>query len=107
MCWAVVFPSDERSSPLRAPTGRGSPRRLTLSGCQRSHHSPSTVPISSSLDGIGVDPGLCCHVVPRGEEPALVDYWQARLRAAKGSRHGLGLRRIDQIDGDFEIVERM
>lgn len=41
------------------------------------------------------------------EEPALVDYWQAMLRAAKRARAEFDLRRIDQIDGDFEIVERM
>lgn len=41
------------------------------------------------------------------QEPALVDYWQAMLRAAKRARHDFELRRIDQLDGDYEIVERM
>lgn len=38
------------------------------------------------------------------EEPALVDYWEAMLRAAKGARRDFNLRRIDQLEGDYDIV---
>jgi hypothetical protein len=40
------------------------------------------------------------------EEPALVDYWQAMLRAAERARRNFELRRIDLIEGDYDIVER-
>jgi nucleoside 2-deoxyribosyltransferase len=41
------------------------------------------------------------------EEPALVDYWQAMLRAAKQARREFDLRRADEIEGDYEIMERV
>lgn len=41
------------------------------------------------------------------EEPALVDYWQAMLRAAEKARREFDLIRLDQVEGDYEIVERI
>jgi hypothetical protein len=38
------------------------------------------------------------------EEPALVDYWEAMLRAAKGAHRNFDLRRIDRLEGDYDIV---
>jgi hypothetical protein len=41
------------------------------------------------------------------EEPALVDYWHAMQRAAARVKGKFELRRIDEIDGDYEIVDRI
>ena len=41
------------------------------------------------------------------EEPALVDYWQAMLRAAGRARRNFDLRRIDLIEGDYDIVDQI
>jgi hypothetical protein len=41
------------------------------------------------------------------EEPALVDYWQAMRRAATRSRGNFDLRRIDHVEGDYEIINRI
>ena len=41
------------------------------------------------------------------EEPALVDYWHAMQRAAARARGDFDLRRIDDFDGDDEIVDRI
>jgi hypothetical protein len=41
------------------------------------------------------------------EEPALVDYWQAMLRAAKSARRNFDLRRINLFEGDYDIVDQI
>lgn len=41
------------------------------------------------------------------EEPALVDYWHAMQRAALRARGHFDLRRIDNIEGDYEIIGRI
>jgi nucleoside 2-deoxyribosyltransferase len=41
------------------------------------------------------------------EEPALADYWQAMLRAARKSRREFELVRVDQVEGDYDIVDRV
>jgi nucleoside 2-deoxyribosyltransferase len=41
------------------------------------------------------------------DEPRLVDYWRAMWRAAERARREFKLVRIDEIDGDYEIVERI
>jgi nucleoside 2-deoxyribosyltransferase len=41
------------------------------------------------------------------EEPALVDYWHAMQRAATRARGDFDLRRIDKVEGDYEIVDRI
>jgi hypothetical protein len=41
------------------------------------------------------------------EEPALVDYWHAMRRAASRAGGGFDLRRMDEIDGDYEVIERI
>jgi len=41
------------------------------------------------------------------DEPTLVDYWHAMLRAAERARRQFNLVRLDEIDGDYEIVNRI
>lgn len=41
------------------------------------------------------------------DEPTLVDYWQAMLRAAGRARREFNLVRLDEVDGDYEIVDRI
>ena len=41
------------------------------------------------------------------EEPALVDYWRAIERAAKASALPFDLRRVDLIEGDYEISQKI
>jgi hypothetical protein len=41
------------------------------------------------------------------EEPALVDYWQAMLRAAKQAHREFKLIRLDEVEGDYDIVGRI
>lgn len=41
------------------------------------------------------------------EEPALIDYWHAMQRAAIRAGREFDLRRIDELDGDYEIVGRI
>jgi Putative DNA-binding domain len=41
------------------------------------------------------------------EEPALVDYWQAMLRAAERARREFKLIRLDEVEGDYDIVDRI
>jgi hypothetical protein len=41
------------------------------------------------------------------EEPELVDYWQAMVRAAEKARRDFTLIRIDQIDGDYDVADRI
>ena len=41
------------------------------------------------------------------EEPALVDYWQAMLRAAEQARREFSLIRVDQVEGDYDIVDQI
>jgi nucleoside 2-deoxyribosyltransferase len=40
-------------------------------------------------------------------EPALVDYWQAMLRAASRARRNFDLKRVDMLEGDYDIVEQI
>lgn len=42
-----------------------------------------------------------------GEEPALTDYWYAMKRAATRSSGNFNLKRIDQVEGDYEIIGRI
>lgn len=39
------------------------------------------------------------------DEPLLVDYWHAMLRAAERARRKFDLIRLSEIDGDYEIVD--
>lgn len=41
------------------------------------------------------------------EEPALIDYWHAMQRAAARAGGEFDLRRIEELDGDYEIIERI
>lgn len=41
------------------------------------------------------------------EDPALIDYFEAMRRAADKTRLPLDLRRIDRVEGDFEISQRI
>jgi hypothetical protein len=41
------------------------------------------------------------------DEPTLVDYWHAMLRAADRARGAFNLVRLNEIDGDYEIVDRI
>lgn len=41
------------------------------------------------------------------EEPALVDYWNAMQRAVAASRVSIELRRIDLVEGDYEISQKV
>jgi hypothetical protein len=41
------------------------------------------------------------------DEPTLVDYWHAMLRAAERARREFSLVRLNEIDGDYEIVDRI
>lgn len=41
------------------------------------------------------------------EEPALTDYWHAMQRAAARARSDFDLRRIDKLEGDYEIINRI
>jgi hypothetical protein len=41
------------------------------------------------------------------DEPTLVDYWHAMLRAADSARRAFNLVRLNEIDGDYEIVDRI
>ena len=41
------------------------------------------------------------------QEPALVDYWHAMQRAAKRAAGEFDLRKIDEIEGGYEIVTRI
>lgn len=41
------------------------------------------------------------------EEPALVDYWHAMQRAALRAAGNFDLRRIDEVEGDYEIIDRI
>ena len=41
------------------------------------------------------------------DAPTLVDYWHAMLRAAERARGAFNLVRLDEIDGDYEIVDRI
>jgi hypothetical protein len=41
------------------------------------------------------------------EEPALADYWQAMLRAAAKSSRTFDLIRVDQVEGDYDIIDRI
>lgn len=41
------------------------------------------------------------------EDPALVDYFEAMRRAAYSTRLPLDIRRIDSVQGDFEISQRI
>jgi len=41
------------------------------------------------------------------EEPALIDYWHAMRRAATRARGNFDLRRIDHVEGTYEIIDRI
>lgn len=41
------------------------------------------------------------------EEPALIDYWHAMQRAAKRAGGQFDLRRIDELVGDYQVIERI
>jgi nucleoside 2-deoxyribosyltransferase len=41
------------------------------------------------------------------EEPALIDYWHAMKRAAMRAGREFDLRRVDELDGDYEIIEQI
>jgi nucleoside 2-deoxyribosyltransferase len=41
------------------------------------------------------------------EEPALVDYWHAMKRAATRAWGNFDLKRIDDVDGDYEVIDRI
>jgi nucleoside 2-deoxyribosyltransferase len=41
------------------------------------------------------------------KEPALIDYWHAMQRAAARARGNFDLRRIDKMEGDYDIVDQI
>lgn len=108
LVWAVVSPSEEP-----AVTAEGSYWIRVLAQI-RPAELPVRVPIAEDTPPnpkLSSQPGPIRVFVAMSfreeEEPALVDYWNAMLRAAKRARADFDLRRIDQIEGDYEIVERM
>ena len=41
------------------------------------------------------------------DEPTLIDYWHAMLRAAERARREFYLVRVDKVEGDYEVVDRI
>lgn len=60
-----------------------------------------------SVHGSGVIPVFVAMPFREREEPTLVDYWHAMQRAAEGARRDFNLVRLDEVDGDYEIVDRI
>jgi Putative DNA-binding domain len=103
LVWAIVSPADE---PV--VTAEGSYWRRTATQIYQDElpaQSQLSIPKLSSRSGpIRVFVAMSFR---QEEEPALVDYWHAMQRAAKQAKAEFELRRIDEVEGDHEIIERM
>jgi hypothetical protein len=62
---------------------------------------------SGSLPAVGEIRVFVAMSFREDEEPALVDYWQAMQRAADSARRDFRLIRVDEVEGDYEIVARL
>ena len=108
LTWAVVEPADE---PVVTAEGaywhRASDRtlRAELPPLGFIASDPSTS--SKFLPGEGPVRVFVAMSFREEEEPALVDYWQAMLRAADQARREFKLIRLDEVEGDYDIVDRI
>jgi hypothetical protein len=108
LTWAIVEPADE---PV--VTAEGTYWRRTSNRTQRTElpsqgliaRDPSTS--SASLPGEGPIRVFVAMSFREEEEPALVDYWQAMLRAAERACREFKLIRLDEVEGDYDIVDRI
>jgi Putative DNA-binding domain/Effector-associated domain 1/YukD-like N-terminal domain len=104
LAWAVVEPADEP-----AVTAEGAYWRRTSNRILRAElpsqglidSDPSTLPEAGPIRV------FVAMSFREEEEPALVDYWQAMLRAANQARRTFNLIRLDDVQGDYDIVERI
>lgn len=108
LAWAVVEPGDEPTVTAEGAYWRRASNRvlraeLPSQGLIASDPSASSV----SLPGSGPIRVFVAMSFREEEEPALVDYWQAMLRAAKQAHRMFNLIRLDEVEGDYDIVERI
>jgi len=108
LAWAVIESADEPVVTAEGSYWQRATNRL------RKTELPSQGLIIS-------DPSASSEVLPESgpiqvfvamsfreeEEPALVDYWQAMRRAAEKARREFNLIRLDQVEGDYEIIDRI
>jgi hypothetical protein len=108
LAWAIVESADE---PV--VTAEGAYWHRTSNRTQRAElpsqgliaRYPSTS--SASFPGEGPIRVFVAMSFREEEEPALVDYWQAMLRAASQARREFKLIRLDEVEGDYDIVDRI
>lgn len=108
LAWAVVDSSDEPvvtadGSYWRRASNQVRRAPLPLQGLIDSDLRASSEPLPSS----GPIRVFVAMSFRDEEEPALVDYWNAMLRAAEKARREFVLIRLDQVEGDYEIVDRI
>jgi Putative DNA-binding domain len=99
--FASVNPVPEPLRPARTSEGRAYVRE---GGQDR--------PIQQKKSKVKRRPSHECHVFVamsfrEEEEPALVDYFHAIKRAASRTRLGLRVHRMDEVEGDYEISQRI
>src|SRR6185437_4438360 len=108
LAWAVVEPAHE---PV-----------ITADGSYWQRETNYVREIELPPQGLtAMDPSAASEALPRSgpirvfvamsfreeQEPALADYWQAMMRAAAQARRDFNLIRLDQVEGDYDIIDRI
>lgn len=107
LVWAVVSPADEPVVTAKGSYWIRRADRTWAAELPQPNVLTEDQPAGSGLPQAGPIRVFVAMSFREEEEPALVHYWQAMLRAAKQSRREFDLRRIDEIEGDYEIMERI
>jgi nucleoside 2-deoxyribosyltransferase len=109
--WLVWIVVDSASEPIPTAEGiywqRASGRVLNAELPAQGVLADTASNSVRSLTGPGAIRVFVAMSFREEEEPALVDYWHAMLRAAEKSRREFNLIRMDNAEGDYDIVERM
>lgn len=101
IAYAFVGPAPEHVKPVATSRGKVYVRR----GAANVVRSPDAItPKTKAMTRVTVFVAMSFR---EEEEPGLVDYWQAMMRAARSVSNDLEIRRIDLKDGDFEISQEI
>jgi len=99
--YAVIDPAPEHLKPIATSTG-DIYQRLG----DRTEKIPAVTEIKPSDNSIQLR-GFVAMSFREEEEPALVDYFEAMKRATKGLIVPIKLVRVDLIEGDYEISQKI
>jgi hypothetical protein len=108
LAYAVVLPLPEHLRPVVTSTGQVYQRRASTSKLLSAQEVGELLdPPQQEVVSAGLLRVFVAMSFRNEQEPALIDYFAAIKRAADASGLPLDLKRIDLVDGDYEISQQI